>query len=145
MRAYHDPEPVAEIMERLSMPIPECGCYAWLGKHGTGGYPYVNYRIGPQQRLTRKAATVALELSGSPRPKGLEAGHTCLMEWCVNPDHLRWITHSQNLSERKPFSRFKGNVCKRGHLLPPKSERNKNGACPICYREYQRAYREGNR
>lgn len=145
MRAVRkDWEPVAAMMDRLSMPIPEAGCYAWLGKIGTGGYAYVAYREGGR-RLHRKAATVALELAGKPRPEGLEVGHSCLMEWCVNPDHLRWITHSENLQERRPFSRYKGNVCKRGHPLPPKAERGKNNSCPICYKAYQDAYRARNR
>ena len=113
MRAYHDAEPVAEMMERLSMPIPECGCYAWLGKHGTGGYAYVAYREG-NKRFHRKAATVALELASGPRPEGLEVGHSCLMEWCVNPAHLRWITHSKNLQERRPYEH---EFCKQGHPL----------------------------
>lgn len=142
MRHYHEAEPLSEIMERLSMPIPECGCYAWLGKHGTHGYAYIAYRIGPQKRVHRKAATVAWELANAMEvPKGLELSHTCLQEWCVNPEHLIAETHSENLKRRRPFSRYKGNVCKNGHPLPPKISRNKNGGCPICYKEYQAKYR----
>jgi hypothetical protein len=140
-RHYHQAEPVADMMTRLSMPITECGCHAWLGKYGTHGYPYALYRVGKQQRVTRKAATVAYELAKGPVPDGLEVSHTCKQEWCVNPDHLIAETHSENLKRRRPFPRFKGNLCKNGHSLPPLAERNKNGACPICYRLNQAAYR----
>lgn len=144
MRAYHDAEPIAEVMNRLSVPIPEAGCYAWLGKIGTHGYAYVAYRDSDgSKRRHRKAATVALELAGRPRPEGLEVDHTCRMRWCVNPDHMRYATRSENSLNRAPYPRYLGNVCKRGHPLPPKEQRNKNGSCPICYRDYQRRYREG--
>lgn len=103
-------EPVALKMDRLSVPIPTCGCYAWLGKIGTGGYAYVDYRVG-RRRLHRKAATVALELVGRPRPEGLEVDHICRARWCVNPDHLRYATRSQNSLNRGRYelpSRQKG-------------------------------------
>ena len=136
-----DWEPVAEMMERLSIPEPNTGCWAWLGKHGTGGYAYVAYREGGK-RYHRKAATVAYELKYGAVPDGLELGHSCFQEWCVNPDHVRPVTHSQNMRERRPFdNRTWGGLCKAGHVLPPMSERSKNGSCPVCYREYQRTYR----
>jgi hypothetical protein len=102
-RHYHTAEPIAEILERLSRPT-ESGCWAWLGKTGTGGYAYINYRIGPQRRLTRKAATVAWELANArERPEGLEIDHICRTRWCVNPDHLRLATRSENSLNRAPY------------------------------------------
>jgi len=140
-RHYHIPEPVADMMARLSLPVPECGCHAWLGKFGTGGYAYASYRLG-KRRLTRKAATVAYELKNGQVPEGLELDHLCRSVWCVNADHLQAVTHSENLRRRLPFARYKGGVCKQGHALPPLAARNKNGSCPICYKLYQRAYKE---
>lgn len=136
-------EPVAEIVDRLSMPIPECGCYAWLGKHGTHGYPNIAYRPKPGARKHRKAATVIWELSNASEvPKGLEISHLCGQEWCVNPNHLTVETHIENLKRRREFDhRTWGGLCKQGHALPPLNERNQNGSCPICYRAYQAAYR----
>lgn len=106
MRHYHEPETIAEIMERLSMPEPNSGCYLWLGKLGTNDYAYVNYRIGDpidgnRKRMSRKAATVALELTGRPWPKGMEVSHICNNRACVNPDHMLWETHSENLARRE--------------------------------------------
>lgn len=134
-------ESVDAILDRLSEPT-DSGCWKWNGKHGTHGYAYISYRIKPQERIWKKTATVAWELANAMEvPKGLEISHTCLQEWCVNPEHLIAETHSENLKRRRPFSRYKGNVCKNGHPLPPKEKRNKNGVCPICYKENQARYR----
>jgi hypothetical protein len=125
---YHEAEPVAEILERLSIPIPECGCWAWLGKHGTHGYPNINYRIRPQERLTRKTATVAWELHNCLEvPKGLEISHLCGMEWCVNPEHLVTETHSDNLKRRRPY------------ILPSRRKGSDHR------KAYQKAWRETNK
>lgn len=140
-----DWEPVAEMMQRLSIPEPNTGCLLWQGKIGTGGYAYIAYREETGKRLHRKAATVALELAGRPRPERLEVDHICRNRECVNPDHLRWVTHSDNLKYRKPFSRYKDNLCKQGHVLPPSEDRNKNGSCPICYAEYQANWKAKNK
>lgn len=129
MRAYHEPEPVAEIMERLSVPIPECGCHAWLGKIGTGGYAYVVYREDGK-RLTRKAATVAFELAGKPRPDDLEVDHWCRARWCVNPDHMRYATRSENSLNRAPY-RWVHNCPHCGKAKVYKAEWSKPGwYCP---------------
>jgi HNH endonuclease len=126
------------------MPIPECGCSAWLGKIGTHGYPQMAYREGGKRRH-RKVATVVYELANGPVPPGKEVSHSCKQEWCVSEPHLLAETHSENLKRRRPFSRFKGNLCKRGHPLPPKEQRNKNGSCPTCYKEYQAQFRVSRR
>lgn len=132
-------EPVADMMDRLSMPIPEAGCHAWLGKIGTGGYAYIAYRDG-DKRLHRKAATVALELAGRPRPEGFEVDHTCRSRWCVNPDHMRYATRSENSLNWAKYTRA---FCKQGHALAGLT-RASNGACPICEKERTRTWRLAN-
>jgi hypothetical protein len=133
-------------LERLSLPITECGCWAWLGKIGTHGYADMSYRIAPQQRVTRNAAKVAWEIANAAEfPKHLELDHICHSRWCVNPDHLRAVTHSVNIRSRRPFdNRTYGGYCKRGHLLPPNEQRNGNQSCPICYVHNQQEWRKRN-
>jgi hypothetical protein len=137
-----DWESVEEKIERLSLPIPECGCFAWLGKHNPRkGYAQIDYREGGR-RHHRNASTVVYEVVKGRVPIWQEVSHLCLQEWCVNPDHLIAETHKGNLDRRRPFDhRTWGGLCKRGHVLPPAEMRNKNLSCPICYKEYQAEYR----
>jgi hypothetical protein len=138
-RHYHEAETPEAIIGRLSVPIPECGCSAWLGKIGTGGYPQMAYRVDGERRF-RKVATVVYELAHGPVPPGKEVSHSCKQEWCVAEPHLLAETHSENLKRRRPYV-MRGGYCKRGHLLPPAEQRNKNGSCPTCYKAYQADYR----
>jgi hypothetical protein len=128
-REYHTAESITEKMQRLSKPL-ENGCREWLGKIGTGGYAHVDYRKNGR-RLHRKAATVAYELKNGSVPVGKEVSHLCDNRRCVNPDHLIAETHSENIRRRKPFPRFKGHRCKRGHPLDGVKLAS-NGGCPIC-------------
>lgn len=139
MTAHRDRETLVAKMDRFTMPVPEAGCYAWLGKIGTGGYAYVDYVEG-RRRVHRKAATVALELVGRPRPEGLEVDHTCRSRWCVNPDHMRYATRSENSLNRAPYAH---KFCKRGHPLVG-AKRSSSGACLICTREREAAWRKSH-
>lgn len=136
-----------EMLDRLAELDPDTGCWLWQGKIGTHGYAYISYRIGPQKRVCRKAATVAWEIANAVEvPAGLEVSHVCPCggnPMCVNPDHLFAETHSENLKRRRPFSRYKGNVCKRGHSLEGVKLAS-NGGCPICEKARLAAWREKN-
>ncbi|HEX8837705.1 MAG TPA: HNH endonuclease signature motif containing protein [Candidatus Acidoferrum sp.] len=133
-------ESVSERLARWSLIDPLTGCHIWLGGVSTGGYAKIKV-FG----RTRKAATVAYELTKGPVPTGLVIDHKCHHPNCINPDHLEAVTQSENLRRRRAFSRYKGNTCKRGHSLPPLEERNKNGSCPICYAEYQAEWKSNNK
>jgi len=68
-------------------------CWEWTGK---GGYkdPYGTLRGEQAHRA------VYLELVG-PIPEGMVIDHTCHNTRCVRPDHLRPVTHKQNMENRK--------------------------------------------
>lgn len=133
-----------EQLERLSFPIPECGCWVWLGKIGVHGYADMSYRVGPQKRITRRAAKVAWEIFHAIEfPKHLELDHICHSRWCVNPAHLRAVTHSVNIRSRQPFKNIK-DFCKNGHPLIGQ-RRSTNGHCLICRRQYEQEWRKRNR
>lgn len=57
---------------------------------------------------------VALILSGHPRPEGLETLHSCDNPPCVNPAHLRWGTHAENMAEAAERGRM-ARGSKNGH------------------------------
>jgi hypothetical protein len=62
-------------------------------------------------KKTRLAHRLAYELAKGPIPGGLEIDHVCEHRWCVNPNHLEAVTHTENVrrwSERLTH-------CVRGH------------------------------
>lgn len=126
-------ETVTEMIGRLSMPIPEAGCYAWLGSHSRG---YAKMRwTEAGQRLNGRVARYLCE----PVPEGLEVDHLCRMRWCVNPDHLELVSHQENIRRQRAHRRATVFVCDKGHFL--KVRPNGKRYCPECRLVSQRAWR----
>ena len=73
-------------------PEPNTGCWLWIGARLRDGYGelFVN-------RVVRRAHLVAYTLYRGPIPIGLEADHTCRVRSCVNPWHLEFVTHVENI------------------------------------------------
>lgn len=59
------------------------------------------------------------EYFNGPIPDGLVIDHLCRNRWCVNPDHLRAVTHRDNLlapgSESISNLNASKKACKHGH------------------------------
>ena len=92
--------------ERFSdyvMPEPNSGCHFWIGGTDTGGYGRFFTGYGGNS-----AHRVALELAGRPRPVGLQVDHKCRNRICVNPDHLEYVTHQENIKRIPKSERGKG-------------------------------------
>lgn len=87
------------------------GCWVFTGGLRTDGYG--QFWVGPDRNRgkIRKAHHVSLLLHGWPEEKipkdsrGMVIDHICRNKACVNPDHLRLVTQTENTtiySVRKP-------------------------------------------
>lgn len=104
IRRYQTPE--LAFAARTEPIAGDPGCIAWLGSVTDDGYG----RITVDGRNV-KAHRYAWSRANGPVPEGLELDHICRVRSCVNVDHLRLATQSQNLAYR-PLARrdLPGNV-----------------------------------
>ena len=91
--------PLAERMEKYTVPEPMSGCWLWTGALTYDGYGYIGTRpLGAGRRITNiRAHRLAYELRFGPIPDGLVIDHLCRVRCCVNPDHMEAVTQQENL------------------------------------------------
>lgn len=139
--------------EHLARIVPdENGCWPWPGFITKKGYGH----------SSRRAHILSYEYHIGPVPEDHDIGHTChdrdksCQDWrtcthrrCVNPEHLKAQTRSENLRARP----YRKSHCKNGgHELTPdnvyvfKTGKRECRACRIAKsREYQRRKRATKR
>ena len=79
-----------------TIPEPMTGCMLWWGTVTHGGYGVLRIK-GKIQRAHR----YSWERSVGPIPDGLFLDHTCHTPACVNVEHLRLATATQNGQHRR--------------------------------------------
>lgn len=90
--------------------VLENGCWEWQGSKSKG-YGQFHLFPSPEKGSTGRAHVLAYEKYVGPVPDGLELHHECENRSCINPLHLKPVTHETNIAfSAKP-------VCKRGHPL----------------------------
>ena len=71
------------------------GCWIWTAtKTKSDGHGYGIFRTPASGNVAHRAAYVMLV---GAVPAGLEADHLCREKLCVNPYHLEWIPHFENI------------------------------------------------
>lgn len=129
--------------ERLLAKVEKTdGCWLWRGAKYVSGYGIIWHS---ELRTPTGAHRYAYELWVGPIPAGLEVDHICRQRLCVNPEHLRLLTPSENASR---WAREKTH-CPAGHplssdntYLTPTRSGYAGRKCATCVRERQRVRRE---
>jgi hypothetical protein len=119
------------------------GCWNWIGaifKKKYGGN-YGQLRMGGCNGRVKKAHRLSYEYFIGQIPDGLEIDHLCRNTLCVNPDHLKPVTHIENCRRRRDSGLPS---CKYGHKYTPETTyiRPDNGRreCKICMKVRQKSY-----
>lgn len=78
-------------------------CWLWMGTKTNGRYG--TFKVG-EKATSRTASRLALIDSTSSDPSHLEASHICKNRHCVNPRHLLWETHRENLARSQCYRKL---------------------------------------
>lgn len=80
--------------------IDEAGCWLWQGSKDPRGYGRMSVLVDPtpgrRRWRLRGAHRVVFAAMVGPLIEGLEIDHLCRVRSCVNPAHLRQVTHAVN-------------------------------------------------
>lgn len=119
------------------------GCWTWKGAISASGY-------GTMMLLgkTTLAHRISYELFKGKIPAGMVIDHKCKNKVCVNPQHLRVVTHKQNTLENSnslPAVNAQKTHCEHGHplkgenlIIRIRDDGRKMRACRICSRGWWR-------
>ena len=135
IEAKHENTPftIQRALDRI-MPIPESGCWIWLGSCAQSGYAHVKI-----DHKTRYIHRIIYEHFKGPISPGLTIDHLCRVRCCINPDHLEQVTRGQNVlrGESTSAKNRRKTHCIHGHelcganLVHVKS-RPRTRVCRIC-------------
>ena len=92
--------------------IPTDGCWHWTGNPTPTGYGMLGIK-----KQMRYAHRIAYEHFNGPIPDGMTIDHICKNPGCVNPQHLRMLSRSENCRQTggRPSRRLE--KCQRGHPM----------------------------
>jgi hypothetical protein len=129
---------LAQIFEKCTE--NKAGCLVWTGgtrrryaRIYSGGRIYIGSRL-------------VMELVHGKIPEGQLVLHRCDNPPCLNPAHLFFGTHKENVQDAMLKGRMNkkrlSKKCKRGHGFTPDNTRYSNGGrvCRKCHQAYMKKY-----
>lgn len=102
------------MMRRTSVAPNEC----WVYRGALGRTGYGRVYVDPV-RGWASAHRVAYEQLVGSVPAGLEIDHICLTRNCLNPQHMRVVTHLENVRHGRTNQNDGKTHCVYGHPFPP--------------------------
>ena len=122
---------VTQRFDHYYIPEPNSGCWLWIGTIRAG---YGLFWVGKKHVSAHRWN---YENTYGPIPHGLDLDHLCRVTCCVNPQHLRIVTHQENMlcGINPPAEYAKRKACKYGHPFNSLDTWiNQSGAriCRIC-------------
>lgn len=122
--------------------VTESGCWQWQGTLSAEGYGRSHGKFG--DKVETWAHRCAYAAAHGPIPAGMTVDHLCFNPGCVNPEHLRLLTNSENAANQLAAY---WTHCKRGHEFTPENTvvmTNGNGRrqCRTCKTEHRRRLHE---
>jgi hypothetical protein len=92
--------------ERWASKVDTSGdCHVWIASKKPAGYGQITFKDHP-----RYAHRIAWVSAHGEHEDGYELDHICRNRACVNVEHLRLVTHAQNMTNVANYD-----TCKRGH------------------------------
>lgn len=142
---------IAEVTKRFWEKVEVAGadeCWLWTAGAGSHGYgEFYPYR-GCQELAHRFVLKLTVGQPSIEKPHALH-GPKCTSKRCVNPAHLRWGSHAENMSDAGVAGRMnrpRRTTCPHGHAMTPentivkakrwKSRVYEEHACRECNRIY---------
>jgi hypothetical protein len=102
-----------KFIENVVKPFNGNECLTWPFARSDSGYA----RIGKDGKTKQVCRMICEEIHGPPPTPEHEAAHSCGKghEGCVNPNHLSWKTHTENMDDQllhgtRIFGRKNGRV-----------------------------------
>lgn len=86
---------MAFITRLVATPCGHNECIPWPFGRAATGYGHVSF-AGKQHTAHR----IICEKVHGPAPLNCEVAHSCGNPSCVNPSHLRWATHIENMADK---------------------------------------------
>ncbi len=111
-RGYYPRPSTEDRFKNLYIPVPESGCWLWIGNTNEKGYGHFKFN-----EKTVKAHRYAYEHKKGKIPDGLELDHLCRVRCCINPSHLEAVTHKVNVQRGETGKYARSDLCLRGHSL----------------------------
>ena len=112
------------------------GCHISTYATGNHGYAQIGWTVDHKTNVVL-AHRAAWEAAHGPIPDGMTVDHTCFERRCVNPEHLRLLTHAQNAGiRRRRWPTVRGEC---GHLIPKYADHDIKPWCKRCWRARQPA------